>query len=170
MGAKNSNNSSDSKNRLVEDAIRKAYLGSSSRTPYKFRINNKTYTWSNSYEKIAIIRNGLPYAAIEVISKWTNISIKHYLAALEIAQTTYNKRRKSNARMNRKDSEFIIELIELYYYGKSVFNNEIDKFQRWLRKPNISLGPATPDSMFDSMMGIKEVKMTLNRIEYGNLA
>ena len=61
-------------------------------------------------------------------------------------------------------------MTELYEYGLSVFNNESDKFQRWLRKPNISLGNTSSDSLFDSLTGIREVKRALNRIEFGNMA
>lgn len=143
---------------------------SSQSKPYRFKVNNKNYTWSTSDEKITIIRKRLPYAAIDAISKQTNIPIQHYLTSLQIVQTTYNKRKKRNEYMSRQNSELIIELIELYYFGLSVFNNEIEKFQRWLRKPNISLGAVTPESLFDSFTGIREVRKALNRIEYGNMA
>jgi uncharacterized protein (DUF2384 family) len=32
------------------------------------------------------------------------------------------------------------------------------------------LGGNTPESLFDSLTGIQEVKNALNRLEYGNLA
>lgn len=161
---------SDSKKNLLDYANARVSLIPLNRNEYKFRVNNKNYAWSTSGEKIAVIRKGLPYAAIETISKQTKIPVNHYLNSLEIVQTTYNKKKKSNSILSKQDSEVIIELIELYDFGLSVFNNEVEKFQRWLRKPNISLGNATPDSMFDSLTGINEVKKALNRIEYGNLA
>lgn len=61
-------------------------------------------------------------------------------------------------------------LAELLDYGLSVFNNEDDKFYRWLKKPNISLGGVSPESLFDTLTGIQEVKNTLGRIEFGNMA
>lgn len=72
--------------------------------------------------------------------------------------------------MNGRNSELILVLAELLDFGKEVFNGEEDKFQRWLKKPNISLRGATPESLFDSLAGIQEVKNSLNRLEYGNLA
>lgn len=137
---------------------------------YTFEVDKKTYRWSTNDEKINLIRTGLPYAAIEVISKQTNIPVNHYLKSLEIVQTTYNKKKKSDSILSKQDSEFIVELIELYEFGLSVFNEESEKFQRWLRKPNISLGNIAPDSLFDSLTGIGEIKKALNRIEYGNMA
>lgn len=138
--------------------------------PYKFSVNDKKFVWSTAEEKIQIIRDGLPYAAIEAISNQTKIPVNHYLKSLEIVQTTYNKKKKSDAILSKQDSEFIIELIELFHFGLSVFNNENEKFLRWLRKPNISLGGTTPDSLFDSLTGIFELRKALNRMEYGNMA
>jgi putative toxin-antitoxin system antitoxin component (TIGR02293 family) len=137
---------------------------------FLFKVNDKNYTWSSNSEKISLIRSGLPYAAIESISKRTKIPVTPYLSALEIVQPTYNKKKKNNAILSKQDSEFIFELIELYDFGLMVFNHETEKFQRWLRKPNIALGQNSPDSLFDSLTGIREVKKALQRIEYGSLA
>ena len=161
---------STNKKKLLDSATKRASLVSLGNNDFKFKVNRKVYTWSNNREKIAVIRDGLPYAAIEAVSKQTKIPVKHYLKSLEIVQTTYNNKKKNKAILSKQDSEFIIELIELYYFGISVFNNETEKFQRWLRKPNISLNNSTPDNLFDSLTGIREVKKALNRIEYGNMA
>jgi uncharacterized protein (DUF2384 family) len=59
---------------------------------------------------------------------------------------------------------------ELIDYGIEVFNQEEDKFQRWMNKPNDSLDKNTPESLLDSIVGIQEVRNCLNRIEFGNLA
>lgn len=48
--------------------------------------------------------------------------------------------------------------------------NTTKPFQRWLQKPNLSLGGKSPESMLDTMTGINEVKFCLNRLEFGNLA
>lgn len=167
---KSSTTKREAKEKLLEIANKRWSLVSISDVGYKIRVNKRVFKWSNNDEKIALIRVGLPYAAIEAISKHTKIPVIHYLKSLEIVQTTYNKKKKSDSILSKQDSEFIVELIELYEYGLSVFNNESDKFQRWLRKPNISLGNTSPDSLFDSLTGIREVKRALNRIEFGNMA
>lgn len=171
---KSSTTKSDAKNAFLEKA-KKIYAIRSTReamhvNEYSLKINKKTFTWSTNNEKISLIRKGLPYAAIEAISKQTKIPVGHYLDSLEIVQTTYNKKKKTDSILSKQDSEFVVELIELYEFGLSVFNEESEKFQRWLRKPNISLGNTSPDSFFDSLTGIREVKKALNRIEYGNMA
>ncbi len=133
-------------------------------------VDRDKFAWSTSMDRVQIIRKGLPYESIEVISKKADFSIKEVLRSLGLPQTTYNKKKKDNDLLSGRDSEVILFLSELLDFGLEVFDNEKEKFQRWLKKPNISLGGATPESLFDSLTGIQEVKNTLNRLEYGNLA
>lgn len=58
----------------------------------------------------------------------------------------------------------------LLKYGIKVFNNEIDKFSRWLLKPNIALGDKIPNDLLETLEGRVEVKNILDKIEYGNFA
>lgn len=53
-------------------------------------------------------------------------------------------------------------------FGLEVFNNEDEKFQRWLDKSNISLNNKKPRLLLLSNKGCQEVLQCLNRIEYGN--
>lgn len=78
--------------------------------------------------------------------------------------------KEENERRNGQNSEVILILTEVLDFGLEVFNNEEKKFHRWLKKSNLSLGDATPESMFDSVTGIQEVRNALNRLEYGNMA
>lgn len=69
-----------------------------------------------------------------------------------------------------KDREIKNAQVELLDFGVQVFNEETEKFLRWLRKPNSSLGGVAPESLLGSLSGIKEVRSCLNRLEYGNFA
>lgn len=139
-------------------------------TNWSIEVDQDKFSWSTSMDRVEIIRKGLPYESIEVISKKADFSVKEVLRSLGLPQTTYNKKKKDNDLLSGRDSEVILFLTELLDFGLEVFDNEKEKFQRWLKKPNISLGGATPESLFDSLTGIQEVKNTLNRLEYGNLA
>jgi putative toxin-antitoxin system antitoxin component (TIGR02293 family) len=119
-------------------------------------------------ERIAISRKGLPYDFIEVISKRADLLIKRVLHFLDIPQTTYNKKKRDNDLLSVGNSELL--LTELLDFGLEVFNNEADKFHRWLKKPNHSFGGITPESLFDSLTGIQEVRNSLSRLEYWDLA
>lgn len=119
---------------------------------------------------VGIIREGLPYASIEVVSANANLPVSRMLHLFGVRQTTYNKKKKVEDLMSGRDSEIVLTLSELLQFGTQVFNDEKEKFQRWLKKPNISLGSVTPESLFDSVTGIQEVRNCLNRLEYGNFA
>ena len=126
--------------------------------------------WKTSEERINIIRQGVPYGAIENVSVNLGVATGKMLDHLSIAQRTYNKKKKEDAVLDPRFSESILELQEIYDFGVDVFNNEKEKFLRWLKKPNQSLGNVTPESLFDSLTGINEVRKALTRMEYGNMA
>lgn len=128
------------------------------------------FAWSSGMDRVNIIREGIPYEAIEVIGKRMNAPVKDVLHIFNLPQTTYNKKRREDALLNERDSETILLLTELIDFGILVFNGDEKKFLRWMKKPNVSLGGVSPESLLDSVTGMQEVKNCLNRLEYGNLA
>jgi putative toxin-antitoxin system antitoxin component (TIGR02293 family) len=133
-------------------------------------ISGMSYLRFNSSSKLELIRQRLPYSALESLVKRSGLSIKQFLERFEIPQTTYNKKKRENALLGRRDSELVLVLAEVLDYGLEVFNQESDKFHRWLQKPNGSLGGVTPESLFDSVTGVDEVKSALDRLEHGAFA
>jgi uncharacterized protein (DUF2384 family) len=55
---------------------------------------------------------------------------------------------------------------ETLKYGLTVFNNETDKFERWLEKKNWYL-EFPPKELIETEEGLKQVKRLLDIIEYG---
>lgn len=151
-------------------SIKRASSEKAEMSLHRIEVASGEYAWANKMDRVDLIRKGLPYDSIEVISSQANLPIKQFLNLFGVPQTTYNKKKRAKDLMNRRDSEVVLVLTELLDFGLEVFNNEKDKFHRWLKKPNTSLGGVTPESMFDSLTGIQEVKNSLNRLEYGNLA
>jgi putative toxin-antitoxin system antitoxin component (TIGR02293 family) len=151
-------------------SIERAKTARISAVNWKLESEGQEYTWASKLERVGIIRAGIPYASIDVISKRINVPVKDVLHIFGLPQTTYNKKRREKSLLNGRDSEVILLLTELFDFGIEVFNNEEQKFQRWMKKQNISLGGNSPESLLDSTTGIQEVKNCLNRIEYGNLA
>lgn len=133
-------------------------------------LGEQKIAWSSSMDRVNIIREGLPYEAIEVIGRRMNTPVKDVLHIFDLPQTTYNKKRREEALLSGRDSETVLLLTELIDFGITVFNGDKNKFLRWLKKPNTSLGGVTPESLLDSVTGMQEVKNSLNRLEYGNLA
>ncbi len=132
--------------------------------------DDKEYVWTNKMERVEIIRKGIPYGSIEVISKRLNRPVKAVLEIVGMPQTTYNKKKSDHSLLDSRDSELVLLISELIDYGTEVFNNETEKFQRWLKKPNLSLGGNSPEELLDTITGIDEVNYALNRLESGNLA
>lgn len=133
-------------------------------------LGEKNYVWNSGFDRVGLVRKGIPYASIEAVGKRINAPISQMLSIVDMPQTTYNKKKKDNAILDSRDSEFILILSELIDFGIEVFNQEPEKFQRWLKKPNVSIGGNTPESLMDTLTGIQEIRNALNRIEFGNFA
>ncbi len=154
----------------TKKSIQKASENSVTERKWTITTDNKVYAWTNKMERVKIIRQGIPYGSIEIISKRLNRPVKSMLNLVGLPQTTYNKKKSDHSLLDSRDSELIVLITELIDYGLEVFNYENLKFERWLKKPNLSLAGYTPETMLDTTTGISEVKFCLNRIEYGNLA
>lgn len=139
-------------------------------TSTKLISDDKTYAWSSKMERVEIIRQGIPFNSIEIVSKKINSPVKNVLSLLDIPQTTYNKKKLEKALLDSHSTELILLIIELIDFGLEVFNNEEEKFFRWLKKSNLSLNGNSPESLLDTVTGLNEVTFALNRIEYGNFA
>lgn len=153
-----------------EKSIKRARGRKQESPKWSIIVSQGEYAWETKMDRVKIIRKGLPYESIEVLSKKADLPVKKVLSLFGVPQTTYNKKKRDNDLLSGRDSEVVLVLTEILDFGLDVFNNETEKFQRWLKKPNISLGGVPPQSLFDSLTGIQEVKNSLNRIEYGNLA
>ncbi|MDM1299771.1 DUF2384 domain-containing protein [Empedobacter falsenii] len=146
---------------------RASNLGCVISNPEIFAINSFTY---DDFEKIDLARKGLSYTIIETLSKALGQPIKTVLDLLGIAQTTYNTNKKKESNLSSSSSELVILIIDLINYGIEVFNNENEKFLLWLNTSNVMLRKNTPLCLLDTTIGVNEVKLCLDRIEYGNFA
>ncbi len=151
-------------------SIQKARVRKGDSSSWSLTSDGKVYAWTNKMERVGIIREGVPYSTLEILSKRLSRPVKSILSIVGMPQTTYNKKKSEHSLLDSRDSEFVLLITELIDYGIEVFNKEEEKFQRWLRKPNLSLGGNTPESLLDTTTGISEVVFCLNRLEYGNLA
>lgn len=154
----------------TKESILRAKATRANQPKWRLVSEGQEYVWTSKLDRVNIIRKGIPYASIDIISKRIDVPVKDVLHIFGLPQTTYNKKRREKSLLNGRDSEVVLLLTELLDFGIEVFNNEEEKFQRWMKKINFSLGDNTPESLLDSVTGIQEVRNCLNRIEYGNLA
>ncbi len=154
----------------IKKSLEKSRTKKAPESLWNLTTGKKNYKWSNRLERVKVIRAGIPYEAIEVLSKKMNRPVKQILEILGQAQTTYNKKKTQEALLDSKDSEIVLRIVELVDYGIEVFDGESDKFFKWLDHPNISLGNEAPVHLLDTVSGITEVTHCLHRIEHGIFA
>jgi putative toxin-antitoxin system antitoxin component (TIGR02293 family) len=154
----------------AKTSVSRAYKVLEDKSNHSIVAEKEAIYWTTGMTRVDTIRKGVPYSTIESLGKRLNKPVKDLLEIFDIPQTTYNKRKKDLAVMGSRDTELVLLITELLDFGFEVFNQETEKFLRWLNKPNISLAGYTPESLLDSGSGIQEVKNALNRIEYGSLA
>jgi len=123
----------------TKQSLQRASERSLDRKKWSLTSDGKVYVWTNKMERVGIIRQGIPYDSIEIIGKRLNRPVKSMLTLVGLPQTTYNKKKSEHSLLDSRDSELLLLITELIDYGIEVFNNETEKFQRWLKKPNLSL-------------------------------
>lgn len=136
---------------------------------YVFESGAVVYRWSTAIERIDVIRGRMSISVLETLSELLNVPVKDVLALIGMPQTTYNKRKKENALLDVRDTEWVIELNELIAFGSDCFGDD-GTFLRWLNKPNASIGMRVPYDLLDTHTGIREVMGALERLAYGNLS
>lgn len=155
---------------IVEKRKKRSVNVFSGKAEWKIVTPKRRLKWSNPMERINLTRKGVPYSAVEVVGKKGSMTVARMLDILDLPQTTYNKKKREDEILDVRDSEILLVLSEVLDFGLFVFNDEKEKFHNWLGTKNSSLGGVTPESLFDSLTGIEEVRGALQRLEYGNLA
>jgi putative toxin-antitoxin system antitoxin component (TIGR02293 family) len=119
----------------------------------------------SSFEKITMVREGIPKRDLEHLKSKTGLDYDQLAAILSVARATLINK-KGNDRFNLTLSEKILGLAEIYSYGYEVFGDQA-RFNEWIFRPNRSLGGQTPYDLLDSQYGRDEVKNVIGRIDFG---
>ena len=135
-----------------------------------FVTDFQSFEYNNNLQRMEQIRRGMAVSAIEQLSGEAQIPVKRVLQYLNMPQTTYNKKKREGEALSIRDTELLVAIHELLAYGLDVFNHNEEAFLRWLGKSNPSLAGYTPESLFDTLTGIREVHNNLQSIDYGNFA
>lgn len=78
----------------TKNSIKRARAIRKRKSGWIIKVSNGQYTWSNKSERVDIIRSGLPYESIEVISKRTDLSVKQVLTILAYLKLLTTKRKE----------------------------------------------------------------------------
>lgn len=138
---------------------------------FGFKVNSNKLTFAKKEIKQLLLKLHQDYIDGILDEKLRDVYaeyVKPYFLRSQLPQAESDKIRREENR-NAKIKERV-EAQEIINYGLEVFNNEEDKFYRWLDKPNISLNNKIPKMLLLSDKGCKEVLQCLNRIKTGNYA
>ncbi|MCB0820547.1 MAG: DUF2384 domain-containing protein [Bacteroidetes bacterium] len=126
--------------------------------------------YNNNLQRMEHIRRGMAVSVIEILSREAEIPVRQVLEYLSMPQTTYNKKKREGEALSTRDTELLLSIHELLKYGLEVFNQDATAFHRWLKKSNPSLAGYAPESLFDTLTGVREVHNNLQSIDFGNFA
>jgi len=114
---------------------------------------------------IPLLREGLPYEALEAITSKLEISIEVASASLQLARRTL-ARRKEQRRLDGQESERVVRLADIAAHASSTLGS-LEKAKQWLTTNNRALGGIAPISLLDTDVGARAVEDVLLRIEHG---
>lgn len=117
---------------------------------------------------VALIRRGIPAAAIDSLIQFIRISQSEFASALGIPERTL-ARRKREGMLNSEESAKLVRLARVVERAETVFD-DLEAALDWLKSPNAALKHATPLSLLDTDIGAESVLDTLGRIEHGVFA
>jgi len=117
---------------------------------------------------LSIIRGGLPRHSLDSLMEKTEMSIYEMADILNTTDRTL-RRYEADVKLNREQSERLVELAQLYTRGEQVFGNAVG-FKQWMASEIPSLGNKKPKSFLDTSLGIGLLLDELTRIELGVFA
>lgn len=128
----------------------------------KLRVANSNQAF------LSIIRGGLPRLSLDKLMEKTGLSVYEMADILNTTDRTL-RRYEADVKLNREQSERMVELAKLYLYGEEVFGDE-QSFKNWMNAEIPALGNKIPKSFLDTSLGIGMLLDELTRIESGVFA
>jgi putative toxin-antitoxin system antitoxin component (TIGR02293 family) len=119
----------------------------------------------SSLELVAVVRNGLPYEALEAVTSFLGISVESAAASLQLPLRTLARRKESN-RFDGQESERIVRLAALF--AEAIATLGAVRWARdWISASNRALGGVVPMTLLDTDVGARAVEDVLLRIGHG---
>ena len=129
---------------------------------------NKLRVANSGQAYLSIIRGGLPRFSLDTLMEKTGMNVYEMANILNTTDRTL-RRYEADIKLNREQSERLVELAQLYVQGEKVFGDP-QVFKTWMDSEIPALGNKTPKSFLDTSLGINMLLDELTRIEYGVFA
>lgn len=121
-----------------------------------------------SLDWVALIRQGMPAAAVDHLLDVVQMSRADFADVLGIPERTL-ARRKREGTLTTEESAKLLRLARVIVRATEVFE-DAEAALDWLRAPNASLKRKTPLSLMDTDIGAESIFDMLGRIEHGVFA
>lgn len=118
------------------------------------------------FQRIQIIRQGLPFTSLEVFQQKTGLSKSELAAILQVSARTL-QRYEAGQNLAPLISEKLLALNDLYQLAAQALGGNAKNTTAWLRSKNKALGGLQPLSLLDTYQGLQEVQNILGRLEWG---
>ncbi len=130
-----------------------------------FQKPARQQTGITAYDKIEMINKGVSKKDLEFLKQKSGLDYDQLSEVLSVARATLINKKGAD-KFNPTLSEKIVSLADIYSYGYEVFEDEA-RFNRWVFKPNQSLGGKAPYHFLDNQYGREEIKNLIGKIDYG---
>ena len=122
-------------------------------------------TVTSRLELVPLVREGLPYEALESITKKLDLSVEMATKSLQLPKRTLSRRKKTQ-RLDALQSERVLRLAHVATRATEVLGSEA-RARSWLLTENRALGGDRPLDLLDTDIGTQAVEDVLVRLEYG---
>ncbi len=116
-------------------------------------------------ELIPLLRQGLPFIALEQIMATFSLSREEVAEVLNLPGRTMS-RRKQTQRLAADESDRLYRFSRILAHAEAVLGSSTNATQ-WLHRPNRALNGAIPLGLLDTDIGANQVDDVLGRLEYG---
>jgi putative toxin-antitoxin system antitoxin component (TIGR02293 family) len=115
---------------------------------------------------IGQLRDGLPFRALEVLSRESGIPVSEIAAVVGIPERTL-ARRKVAGKLSADESERLLRISRIFEDAVGLFAGDAAAAVAWLRKPRAALGGETPLGYSATELGAREVENLIGQLAHG---
>lgn len=120
----------------------------------------------NPMDFLSVAQEGIAIYAVQNFREAFEVSLGQVAAILDTSEPTLYRHLKANQKLSRNASIKLLEVTDLFLYGKEVFGTREDFF-KWMELPNTALGGLKPMALTEVPEGVSKISDLLGRIEYG---
>jgi putative toxin-antitoxin system antitoxin component (TIGR02293 family) len=120
---------------------------------------------SKSEDLVQAVRQGLPYAALEALTRILGLDIGEIGSVVGIPERTLARRKHQRA-LSPTESDRLYRIAFITQLASTTLGS-VQAARAWMARENRSLGGVTPMSLLDTDIGSRQVEGALLRLSHG---